>query len=234
MNEQKESKLYRVLENLGSIFWLNMLFIVFSIPVVTIGASVTALYDVMLRIVRKEEGAVTQGFVKAFRANFRQATIQWVLVMLAGIVLYGELIYITNFEGAIVRFYMILFAVESLLAALVLPFLFPLTARYQNTVWNTMKNSLLLAISNLGAWIKILLAWVAPVLISLFYPVVFFSTWYLWVVIGFGLIAFGTSHTVNRVFKKVTETQEKAKGSEKAKESGKAKESETAKGSETE
>lgn len=215
MEQQKESKLYRALENLGNIFWLNVLFIVFSIPIVTIGASATALYDVMLRIVRKEEGTVTNGFIKAFKQNFRQATIQWMLVVLAGVVLYGELIYITNFEGAIVNFYMILFAVEGVLVALTLPFLFPLTARYQNTVWNTFKNSLLLAISNLGAWIKILLAWVAPVLISLYYPVVFFSTWYLWLIIGFGLIAFGTSYTVNRVFNKVSEAQEEEQEKEK-------------------
>ena len=208
MEERKESKLYRALENLGNIFWLNILFILFSIPVVTAGAAVTALYDVMLRIVRKEENAITQSFVKAFKENFKQATILWGLVLLAGVVLYGELVYITNFTGAIVNFYMIVFAMEGVLVALTLPFLFPLVARYKNSVWNTLKNALLLSISNLGAWVKILLAWVAPVLISLFYPVVLFSTWYLWLVIGFGLIAFGTSFTVNRVFKKVSEAQE--------------------------
>lgn len=207
MEEQKESKLRSALENLGNIFWLNVLFVAFSLPIVTIGASVTALYDVMLRIVRKEENAVTQSFVKAFKANFKQATILWGLVILAFVVLYGELIYIMNFEGTVVKFYMILFAMEGVLVALVLPFLFPLVARYENTVWGTLKNALLLSISNMGAWLKIILAWVAPILISLYYPVVFFSTWYLWVIIAFGLIAFGTSHTVNRVFKTVAEKQ---------------------------
>ena len=211
MEEQKESKLRSALENLGNILWLNVLFVVCSLPVVTIGASVTALYDVMLRIVRKEENAITQSFFKAFKANFKQATILWGLVLLAGVVLYGELIYIMNFEGTIVKFYMILFAVECVLVALVLPFLFPLVARYENTVWGTLWNALLLSISNLGAWLKITLAWVAPVLISLYYPVVFFSTWYLWVIIAFGLIAFGTAHTVNRVFKTVEERKNAAK-----------------------
>lgn len=215
MGERTESKLQRGLEAFGNIFLVNILFIAFSIPIVTVGASLTAMYTVMLRIVRKEDGAIAKGFIKAFRENFKKATIIWVMVMAACIVIYGELVYVTNFTGAIVQFYSILVMVEAVLLAVIVPFLFPLVARYDNTIWNTIKNSFLLAVSNLGAWLKIAVAWFAPIALSAYYPVLFFSTWYLWIIIGFGLIGFGTSHTVNRVFKQIMEQQEKETEKEK-------------------
>lgn len=211
MKERSESKLQRGLETFGNIFLVNILFILFSIPVVTIGASLTAMYTVMLRIVRKEDGAAGKGFVKAFRENFKKATVIWLMVIVACVVIYGELVYVTNFTGPIVQFYSILAMVEVVLLAVTLPFLFPLVARYDNTVWNTIKNAFLLSVSNLGAWLKVALAWFAPIALSAYYPVLFFSTWYLWIIIGFGLIGFGTSHTINRVFKRAMEQQEKEK-----------------------
>lgn len=209
MEEKSESKLQQGLETFGNIFLVNILFLLFSIPIVTIGASLTAMYTVMLRIVRKEDSVTGSGFVKAFRKNFKKATVLWLMVMAACVVIYGELVYVANFSGVIVQFYSILVMVEAVLLAVTLPFLFPLVARYDNTVWNTIKNAFLLSVSNLGAWLKIALAWFAPIALSAYYPVLFFSTWYLWIIIGFGLIGFGTSHTVNRVFKRVMEQQEK-------------------------
>lgn len=209
MEEKSGSKLQRGLETFGNIFLVNILFILFSIPIVTVGASLTAMYTVMLRIVRKEDSVTGRGFVNAFRENFKKATVIWLMVIAACVVIYGELVYVTNFTGPIVQFYSILAMVEVVLLVITLPFLFPLVARYDNTVWNTIKNAFLLSVSNLGAWLKVALAWFAPIALSAYYPVLFFSTWYLWIIIGFGLIGFGTSHTINRVFKRAMEQQEK-------------------------
>lgn len=209
MEEKSGSKLQRGLETFGNIFLVNILFILFSIPIVTVGASLTAMYTVMLRIVRKEDSVTGRGFVNAFRENFKKATIIWLMLIAACVVIYGELVYVTNFTGPIVQFYSILAMAEVVLLVITLPFLFPLVARYDNTVWNTIKNAFLLSVSNLGAWLKVALAWFAPIALSAYYPVLFFSTWYLWIIIGFGLIGFGTSHTINRVFKRAMEQQEK-------------------------
>lgn len=209
MEEKSGSKLQRGLETFGNIFLVNILFILFSIPIVTVGASLTAMYTVMLRIVRKEDSVTGRGFVNAFRENFKKATVIWLMLIAACVVIYGELVYVTNFTGPIVQFYSILAMAEVVLLVITLPFLFPLVARYDNTVWNTIKNAFLLSVSNLGAWLKVALAWFAPIALSAYYPVLFFSTWYLWIIIGFGLIGFGTSHTINRVFKRAMEQQEK-------------------------
>ena len=154
MEEKSGSKLQRGLETFGNIFLVNILFILFSIPIVTVGASLTAMYTVMLRIVRKEDSVTGRGFVNAFRENFKKATVIWLMVIAACVVIYGELVYVTNFTGPIVQFYSILAMAEVVLLIITLPFLFPLVARYDNTVWNTIKNAFLLSVSNLGAFVR--------------------------------------------------------------------------------
>ena len=76
----------RALSKLGDMICLNVMWLVCCIPVVTIGASTTALYTVMLKLVKNEEGYVFRGFLKAFKTNFKQSTIIWLIVLALGIV----------------------------------------------------------------------------------------------------------------------------------------------------
>lgn len=47
-------------------------------------ASTTALYSVMFKIIKKEEGYIIKSFLKAFRQNFKQSTIIWLLLIGTG------------------------------------------------------------------------------------------------------------------------------------------------------
>lgn len=212
---EQQNRISKGLETFGNIFALNILFVVFSIPIFTIGASLTALYSMMLKMLRKEEGTIIKGFIQAFKSNFKKATLAWLIMIAAFVVLVGQYIYINNFEGELVSFYMVFIVIECVVVAMVFPFLFPLIARFENSLWNTFKNAFLLSISNIGSWLKITIAWFAPIYISLHYPIVILSTWYLWLLILFGVIAYGTSFTIRKVFNKVSETQEKAAEQEK-------------------
>ena len=60
---------------------LNILCILFCLPIVTAGASVTATYYVAMKLMRKEEPVVWKSFMKSFRDNFKQATIIWLLAL---------------------------------------------------------------------------------------------------------------------------------------------------------
>jgi len=51
---------------------LGFLGFVFSIPVITMGASITAMFYVGMKLVRDEEGYVFKGFIKSFKQNFKQ------------------------------------------------------------------------------------------------------------------------------------------------------------------
>ena len=70
------------LNRLADLIWLNILTMLCCIPVVTAGASLTAMYYMTIKMVRREEGYIARGFWKSFRQNFRQATLIWLLVLL--------------------------------------------------------------------------------------------------------------------------------------------------------
>ena len=70
--------------------YLNLLWILCSLPVFTIGASTTALYYVTLKMVQDEESNITAMFFRAFRENFRQATTLWLIMLGIGLLLAGD------------------------------------------------------------------------------------------------------------------------------------------------
>ena len=70
-----DSILFKVLEKIADFVILNLLWAICCIPVVTIGASTTALYYVMLKMVRNEESHVAKMFFKAFKQNLKQGSI---------------------------------------------------------------------------------------------------------------------------------------------------------------
>ena len=82
-----DSGFFRALDKLGSLFILNLLTLVCSIPLFTIGASFTALYYVTMKMVRDEETYVAKDFFRSFRQNFRQGTLIWIILSVIGAVL---------------------------------------------------------------------------------------------------------------------------------------------------
>ena len=79
-----DSGIMRVLSKICDIVCLNVLWLVCSLPIITIGASTTALYTVMLKLVKNEEGYIFKGFLHAFKLNFKQSTIIWLILLLCG------------------------------------------------------------------------------------------------------------------------------------------------------
>ena len=79
-----DNRIIRILTTLCDFLILNILWLVCSVPVITAGASTTALYSVMFKIIKKEEGYIIKSFLKAFRQNFKQSTIIWLLLIGTG------------------------------------------------------------------------------------------------------------------------------------------------------
>ena len=85
-----DNVIVRALNKICDMCCLNVLWLVCCIPVFTIGASTTALYTVMLKMVKNEEGYIFRGFFKAFKENFKQSTIMWLILLVLGIVCFRE------------------------------------------------------------------------------------------------------------------------------------------------
>ena len=85
-----DNPLWRFLGKLADLMILNILFLLCSIPIFTIGASLTGVYYVCLKIKEQEEGYIVRNFFKSFKQNFVQSTIIWLIMLALGLLLGTE------------------------------------------------------------------------------------------------------------------------------------------------
>ena len=138
----------RAIGKIGDLICLNVLWLICCIPVITIGASTTALYTVMLRLVRNEEGYIFRGFFKAFKLNFKQSTIIWIILLLLGIVWTVDFrVAGHDTRDSRYRSERDLHELLGFMLLAVTVYIFPLTARYENGIKDTFRNALILAVA---------------------------------------------------------------------------------------
>ena len=132
-----ESKFSQILIKLSYSCWLNMLWIICSLPIFTIGASTTALYAVTLKIADDSETNVTKQFFDSFRKNFAQATRLWLILLIAGIILGLDGYFVYHLRasstGAVAVMWtlnMALLIGIAIVYVIILTFTFPLLSRY--------------------------------------------------------------------------------------------------------
>ncbi len=196
-----DSPLMRFLTKIADLMVLNILFCVTSIPLITIGASWTALYSVTLKMVRDEEGSVSRSYFRSFRQNFRQATLLWlgVLVVLALLVL--DIRVLNGMAGGTAPG-LLRVGVEilTLLGIMVLQYLFPSLARFEASLADTLKNACIMALAHLPKTALMTAAVVGAVWITLINNTTIAVGLMVWPLIGFSLMAFGNSGILRKIF----------------------------------
>lgn len=129
---------------------LGVLFILFSIPMITIGASATAAMYVGMKIERGEAPAIWEPFWASFKLNFKQATIMTILGLMVTTVLMFDWYQIMQMESTtivkIVRGIIFVVTLVLLMSAL---YLFPLLARYKQSMKQLIRNAVIFGISNI-------------------------------------------------------------------------------------
>ena len=196
-----ESKFSQILLKLTYSCYLNLLWFICCIPVFTIGASTTALYAVTLKIVNERETGLTQQFFKAFRENFRQATVLWLILLLTGTFLAtdGYILYhlFRTSQGAVAVLWTLVSAlviVASIAYVIVLLYVFPLTASVINSNLAMLKNSFLIGTHYLFCTIM-----TAAIHFAMFYVTV--SMFTPMIIFGEGLCALMSSYLLSGVIR---------------------------------
>ncbi|MBQ9348182.1 MAG: YesL family protein [Oscillibacter sp.] len=77
-----DAPLFRILSTLYDLIILNLLTLAGCLPVVTAGASLTAMHFVLIAMVRDEEPDIVRSWFRSFRENLRQATTIWGVYLL--------------------------------------------------------------------------------------------------------------------------------------------------------
>lgn len=165
----------RFFGRLADLFLLQLLFILTSIPVVTIGAGICALYCVCRKLRQDSISSVTATYFQDFAANWKQATAAWLLFLAAGFVVFAGLQYYTDSSvlSILGRGLIILVAAA---AYLVFLYLFPMIAWLENPLFSQMKNALVLSLAHIPATILELGTLVAAYFVARFlYPLFLFA-----------------------------------------------------------
>lgn len=199
--EKKAPFLWRFMDGFGKVFALNLCFVVGCLPVFTVGASLSALYAMCIRLQEDEEETIVSGFVREFKRSFKQATAAYLLVLLALFIMYFEFLVVKTVTGFWSTVYTGVLITECIFMGLIVPFLFPLIARYDNKLSVNVRNAMALTISYFWSWVKFVVAWFAPIFLCIRYPFIFANIWYLWLLLLFGLIAYGTSSIMRKIFR---------------------------------
>lgn len=190
----------RALSRICDFLLLNILWVVCSIPLFTIGASTTALYTVMLKIVKNEEGYIVKGFLKAFKENFKKSTIIWLILAVIGIVVGVDFRVSLGMAGTMRTVFQSIFIVFGVIWLCVVIYAFPLTARYENTVKNTLKNALLLSLAKLPYTILMLVITAGPVFLTFLDTRTLMIGLTAWILIGVSLVTWVNSFLLHKVF----------------------------------
>lgn len=144
-----DSPLYKFMLTLKDLFLLNMMWLLCSIPIVTMGAATTAAYTITLKMVSDEEGYIIRPFWKEFKANIKKGSILGVIALAAAYAMYIDFQLFHVAEKYNVMF-LIVGVVGVFLLFMHTIYAFPLLARYENTVVQTMQNSYSIAAKFLG------------------------------------------------------------------------------------
>ncbi len=195
-----DGPLMQGLSKMADLMILDLIALVCCIPIVTIGASMTALYYMALKIVRNEEVYIVKGFFKSFKQNFRQATIIW-LIQIVAMVILGLDAYImyANPETKPHVIMQVLFMATTLLGGCTFLFIYPVLSKFDNTIARTFKNTFIMAIMQMPKILLMAVMWALPVIIAVFFIQVF----PLVVLFGLSLPALGCAKLYNKFFKRM-------------------------------
>ena len=157
----KESKLSRALTWMIDIIFSGLLWCLFSLPLVTIGAASSALYYAAVKCIRHDRGRLSRVFLDGFRKNFKSATRMWLLYLAAGAVGAANVFAAFQWGGTLLSPLTALGGVVFLPLLLTLPWMFAYISRFENSLKGSLVfvgylaahhpgKSLLLALELLG------------------------------------------------------------------------------------
>jgi uncharacterized membrane protein YesL len=209
-----ESRFSQLFLKLSYSCWLNVLWTLCSLPVVTAGAATTALYAVCLKIADENETNITKHFFKAFRENLKQATRLWLIMLAAGILLIADGIIVyhlrSSSSGALAVMWTLNLALligASIIYVMILTFVFPLTAKFANTDKAMLLNAFMTGARYLFCTISVF-----AIHFAMFYAVVVIFT--PLIIFGEGLCALLSSYLMAGIFRSIAYHQQEQEETE--------------------
>ena len=205
------SPLMTFLSRLADLIILNILWIVCCLPLITAGAATTALYSCVLNMDEKDEQPVFRRYFTAFSTSFWKSTaIFAVWVVLIAFVLLNLWFYLYLLQD-LDGWFLILPMIPAALLLMFSSYLFPLHARFENSIPRLLKNAFSLTVVHLPTTAVITFVNCFPLLLLYFKTDIFLRLLAVWTLFGFALLAYLNAFLIKKVFRvhlPKTETEE--------------------------
>lgn len=200
-----DSGFFRFLNKVFDMLVLNLLTVLLCIPIVTAGPAFASLYYITMKEVRNEEGYVIRPYFKFLKENFRQGLILELIVIAAAVIMTSDLYIMYQWTAQDSSFLlMALFALLvgfAVIVAVTAVFVFPMLARFDNSIKGILTNSLMMAFRHLPQAVEVVVIWVlCGVLMYINLLSVFFA---------FGLGAYLTSMIFVKIFDRYISKEQK-------------------------
>ena len=179
----KPGSLYdRIFGFLGQLIALNLLWIVCSLPVITAGASTTALYYCTLKLHKDGDIRVFHDFFKSFKQNFKQSTLIWILMAAVAVFLYMEKESLVTMPGSMPQIF------NYVILAVCIPLIL-------------ITNAFYFAVKHIGYAIAVAVITILPMTMTLVDAKLFPVYLLIWLMVGFSLTAYADSWFMWKLFK---------------------------------
>ncbi len=165
-----DSPLMQVLNKVADLMILNILTMLFCIPVITVGPALTAMHYVALKMARDEECYIARDFFKSFRINLKQGTAIWLIELFIIVVLAGDFMIMNQIDISFGKVLKIILIVIAFVAMFTFMFVFPVLAKFDNTVLRTIKNAFFIGILQFPKTILMMILSVLPMGLFLLFP----------------------------------------------------------------
>lgn len=199
-----DSPIMSFLARVADLVILNVLWLLCCLPVVTAGASTTAMYHVVRHLQEESISSVTRDFFRSFKSDFRQATPVYLLLLIpTAAVVMNAWILSTQSSDVVPVYVRAIWMVSALMLTFVVSFVYPVMAYFDDTVWKTLRTAAVLAVAKLPRTVLISAINLLPI-IMLFVSLPFFlRSSIFWLLIGGSLTAYLNMLILRPVFKKI-------------------------------
>lgn len=196
---------------LGKLIALNLLWMVSSIPVITAGASTTALYYCTLKLHKDKDISAWKYFWKSFRRNFLQSTAIWILLLFSGILLWLERIAIGTMPAGAKQIFTCVIAAIGMLLVLTALYIFPTVAAFENKIGKLLTHALYFIFRQPLYAVAVAAITCLPMYFTLVDAELFPVYLFVWLMCGFSLTAYVDSWFLWKLFRPFFEEEKQEK-----------------------
>ena len=187
-----ENKFWNFMGKITDVACMSILWLITSLPIITIGASTAAFYSFTLDAVTDNEGRVLSSYFSAFRENFKKSTLIWLLQLLAMVFIAVNLFAAWNFylaKGALGLGVLSMALCGMLVVMGTGVFVYPILVCYDFPVKKIIADSFVMAIRNPHVTVTVLVLFaltgvgvyfVSGLFFFWFGLGVFFSSYFIW------------------------------------------------------